>query len=324
MPDFRTTFPPTPSKVKLTHYDHILCIGSCFSQEIGQKIANYKFKTLINPQGIVFNPMSIADTLSSLEQGRTFGEKDIFENAGLWRSWQHHSQFAKTDPNQSLEGMNLAAHEAAVFLKKTNRLFLTFGTSIVYEHKITGEIVANAHKMPADTFVKRFLTITEITEKLQGILQLLKENNPDLEVILTLSPIRHLRDGFVENQRSKAILLTATHQLVENYDFIHYFPAYELLLDDLRDYRFYEADMIHPNAVAVDYIWDFFKQTYVDAPTLQVFPALDKLRAAMLHRPFNGDSREYLVFKEQQRLILKGLMERYPLIDFSAEIAFFS
>jgi hypothetical protein len=319
MSDFRTVLKPIPSTVSLSHTDRILCIGSCFSEEIGKKMTDYKFNTLINPFGIVFNPISMADSLQCLLDGRVFTENDIFENAGLWRSWQHHSKFAKPDPNTTLEGMNNAAKEASIFLKNTNRLFLTFGTAIVYEHLETGEIVANAHKMPLKTFKKRFLKVEEITEKLGIVLSELKKMNPDLEVILTVSPIRHLRDGFVENQRSKAILLLACHQLNA-----HYFPAYELLLDDLRDYRFYEADMIHPNAVAVDYIWSFFKQTYCKEQTQQLFLELDKINAAKQHLPFNPDSLEYLKFKEEQKKAIVLLNEKHPMVDFSADLAFFS
>lgn len=218
-----------------------------------------------------------------------------------------------------LAGINAAYSESAASLKKTSRLLLTFGTADVFELKNTGQIVANNHKMPAALFQERRLSIAEIAESMVGILQKLKSENADLQIVLTVSPVRHLRGGAVANQRSKATLVLACEEICHQLDFAHYFPAYELLLDDLRDYRFYAADMVHPSDTAVGYIWDFFANMFFSPETKRLNERIGKITAAARHRPFNPDTAEHRAFARAQLEAIENLKKEEPGLDFGEE-----
>lgn len=324
METFRTVLKSQPAPFAIGHADRMLLIGSCFTEHIGEKLADFKFSTLTNPFGIVYNPASIASCLERLfSENQFFSENEIFENAGLWHSWQHHGSFSKTFKTEMLEGLNAAYSEAAAFLKKANRLLLTFGTADVFALKTTGQIVANNHKMPAALFQERRLSVAEIAESAVGILQKIKTENADLQVVVTVSPVRHLRGGAVANQRSKATLVLACEEICRRLSFAQYFPAYELLLDDLRDYRFYAADMTHPSDVAVDYIWDFFSETFFSEKTKMLNERIGKIAAAVRHRPFNPGTAEHRAFARTQLEAIEGLKKEKPHLDFSAETAHF-
>jgi hypothetical protein len=324
METFRTALKPQLAPFSIGHADRVLLVGSCFTEHIGEKLAAFKFSTLTNPFGIVYNPASIAACLECLfSENQFFSEKDIFENAGLWHSWQHHGQFSKPSKNEMLEGLNVAYSEAAAFLKKTNCLLLTFGTADVFTLKTTGQIVANNHKMPAALFAERRLSVTEIVEFSVGILQKIKAKNPEFQVVVTVSPVRHLRGGAVANQRSKATLVLACEEICRQLSFAYYFPAYELLLDDLRDYRFYAADMAHPSDVAVGYIWDFFSETFFSEKTKRLNDRIGKIIAAVSHRPFNADTAEHHAFAQAQLAAIENLKKEQPHLDFSAEVTHF-
>ena len=247
MSSFRTTLLHSPSPTPITHAHQLLLIGSCFTEHIGQKLFERKFNTLINPFGIVYNPHSIAQCINRLSaENQAFEAEMLFENAGLWHSWEHHGYFSHPDKNEALKGLNSAYRVAADHLKKTDFLMLTLGTAEVFELRETHQIVANNHKMPASLFTSRRLSVAEIVETFKNALSNLKQINPSIQVILSVSPVRHLRNGMIENQRSKATLILACEALCSQLDNTHYFPAYELLMDDLRDYRFYTSDMLHP------------------------------------------------------------------------------
>lgn len=324
METFRTVLKTQPAPFVIGHSNRLMLVGSCFTEHIGWRLAAFKFPTLTNPFGIVYNPASIARCLERLlAENQFFSEKDIFENAGLWHSWEHHGRFSKPDKAEMLAGLNVAYSEAAGFLKKANRLLLTFGTADVFELKNTGQIVANNHKMPAALFQERRLSIAEIAESTVGILQKIKSKNADLQVVLTVSPVRHLRGGAVANQRSKATLVLACEDICRQLDFAHYFPAYELLLDDLRDYRFYAADMIHPSDTAVDYIWDFFADTFFSEKTKTLNERIGKITAAARHRPFNPDTAEHRAFARAQLEAIASLKKEWPGLDFGAEEGWF-
>jgi hypothetical protein len=254
---------------------------------------------------------------------QVFDETELFEHAGLWRSWEHHGHFAQADKNAALTGINQAYRLGADWLHRSNRLLLTFGTADVFALHDTGQVVANNHKMPGGHFAPRRLAVSEIVENTLGILQKIKIENPDLQVIVTVSPVRHLREGAVANQRSKATLVLACEQICQNLPFVHYFPAYELLLDDLRDYRFYASDMVHPSEVAVDYIWQAFCDTYFSSGTKVLLGSIEKMQAAVRHRPFNPDTREHQSFLQAQLEALERLQKEWPNLDFSTERAHF-
>jgi len=278
---FRTILQPSKSPIEISHRDKVLCMGSCFAEHIGERLIYYKIPTSLNPFGIVYNPISIVESLEYLlKTDFIFSEKNnqLVESPIGWNSFTHHGQFSHPQKEIVVEKINTALQETRNFLNNTTKLILTFGTANVFVYKKTGQIVANCHKVPQQEFV---------------ILQKLKKSFPHLEVIVTVSPVRHIRDGLVENQRSKATLVMALNHMVEQYDFVHYFPSYELLLDDLRDYRFYKKDLIHPTEMAVDYIWDFFTQTWFSQDTIELNQKIKKIRMAASHRPLKPDSPKH-------------------------------
>lgn len=335
-----------------------MLIGSCFTEHIGNQLAGYKFPTLTNPSGIVYNPASIVSGLERLfNENQFFTEQEIFENAGLWHSWEHHGRFSKPGKEETLAGINAAYADAVAFLKKANRLLLTFGTADVFMLRDMGSaavtppgsgafrpatrvgsaindlgqgglkaalpVVANNHKMSAALFQERRLSVTEIAESTIGILQKIKSKNADLQVVLTVSPVRHLRSGAVASQRSKATLVLACDEICRRLDFAHYFPAYELLLDDLRDYRFYAADMVHPSEVAVQYIWNFFAGTFFSEDTKRLNERIGKIVAAARHRPFNPATEEHRAFARAQLEAIENLKKEWTALDFGEEEVYF-
>ncbi len=318
---FRTTLRPIPAPVNIGHKYRSLLLGSCFTEHIGQKLSDRKFQTLTNPFGIVYNPISIASCLERIaDEDRLFIEEDLFENAGLWHSWEHHGRFSHPNKMDALKSINTAYQAAAEEIKKTDFLLLTFGTADVFELRASGQVVANNHKMPSVHFIQRRLTVTEIVEKTVKAIKRL----PHAQVILTVSPVRHLRNGLIENQRAKAILLLACEEICRELENVHYFPAYELLLDDLRDYRFYAADMIHPSEVAVEYVWQYFSDTYFSESTRQLNERIEKIRTAAQHRPFHPNTEPHKAFVQAQLIAIEGLKKEMPGLDFGAEEAGFS
>ncbi len=319
MPDFRTKLPPFQSPLRLAHSDHTLCVGSCFAEHIGGRLRKLKFPALVNPFGIVYNPVSVGQVFEKLLSGEPFREEDLFENLGLWHSFAHHGRFSYPEKTEALEGVNRSLAEAGAFLAKANRLIVTLGTSNVFVFKKNGEIVANCHKVPGHEFERRRLTIAEIVQALAPVFEKLWEQTPSLEIIATVSPVRHLRDGLIENQRSKATLLLALEEICRRLPFVHYFPAYEILLDDLRDYRFYEADMAHPNPVAVDYVWQYFEEAFFDEKTRTLCRRIERIAAAAAHRPFHPQSVEYQNFIKKTMEEMERLEREFPGLDFGEE-----
>ena len=273
------------------------------------------------PFGTVYNPISMARCLDRLLEGnKPFFQNELFENAGLWRSWEHHSDFAAPDPLETLLIINTRYNEAASFLKTTNTLLLTLGTADVHLLKTTGQVVANNHKIPAAAFETRRMTPEEVAETLSVVLKKMLH----CRVILTVSPVRHLRLGLHENQLSKAVLLLACNILTRKFPNVCYFPAYELQLDDLRDYRFYADDMIHPARQAVDYIWKYFSKIFFSPETMDLVFQLEKLDRALQHRPFHPESSEHQAFKITQLLRVQAMTTKYPFLNLQAELKHFS
>jgi GSCFA family len=321
---FRTILQPTPATFSIQREHQICCIGSCFTENIGKKLIENKFSTYINSFGIVYNPISIAKQLTTLSDEKfIFEEKNCIEHGGVWHSFEHHSSFSMLTKENLLENIHIEWQKARNFLQKTNVLILTLGTAFTYEYLPTGEIVANCHQLPNQQFSKKMRSVAEVVASLSPVLQELKHQNRDLQVILTVSPVRHLSDGMVENQRSKSVLLLAAAELEAQLGFATYFPAYEIVMDDLRDYRFFEADMLHPNEVAIGYIWAFFEQTFFKKSTLQINQQITNLRKARAHRPFQASSEGYLAFVKQQLTTIETLTKKYEWLDFEEEKAFF-
>lgn len=321
--NFRTTLSVTKSSDKITHQTNLMSIGSCFSEHIGERLLDYKFPIVINPHGILFNPISIANSLIQIIHNQQLVEDDIFYHNHRWQSFFHHGRFAKADKKDCLNAINQSIQTAHQQLQNLDFLILTFGTANVFEYKKTGQIVANCHKVPNTEFERKRLKINDITTAFQPIFNELKTINPNLKIILTVSPVRHIRDGLVENQRSKSTLLLAADELAKAYDFIIYFPSYELIIDDLRDYRFYKEDMIHPSKVAVDYVWNYFENTYFSKETRQINGQLQKIIQAKKHRPFDEKSENHQLFLRKQVSKINNLQQQYPFLDFGEDLKWF-
>ena len=317
-------FQVTPSPVKISYTDKILFIGSCFTEEIGQQMHNLKFGVLQNPNGILYDPVSISSALVSYIDNKKFTEDDLFMLEELWHSWQHHSFFSGMNKETVLRNINHSQSEAHGFLKTSSWLIITAGTSYNYRLKKSGEPVANCHKAPQGYFEKELLTVEEIVYNLSTAISKLRFFNPQLKIIFTVSPVRHIRDGVIENSRSKARLIEAIHTIKEGAQNVFYFPAYELLIDVLRDYRFYKKDLVHPSDIAIEYIFESFSNAFIDEPGKKLLEEIRMVIAAMNHKPFQKESAAHKKFMKAQLQKIEQIKANHPLINFSKEEKYFS
>lgn len=293
---FRTELITGPASFKIDHRQKILTIGSCFSQVIGERLAENKFEALVNPFGTVFNPVSIIQLLQA-SANNDFNAIDApIENRGTWFNYHVHSDFYGNTKEVLSTKVKTVLQNVQLHLQQSDVLIITFGTAFVYRLQATQQIVANCHKVPAQNFTKELLTVEEITKTFEALYQQLKAIRPSLNIILTVSPVRHTKDTLSLNSVSKSTLRLACHALNEAYGNVFYFPAYEIMLDDLRDYRFYKADMIHPTEVAEEYIWNKFSNAYFEEDTKQVLNDWASVSKALQHKPFREDSDEYRKF----------------------------
>jgi GSCFA family. len=310
---------------KIDYSTGVMFVGSCFSDNIGQKLNALKFPVDINPFGVLYNPVSIANSLELLKNQTIFDESDLFHDKGLWNSFSHHSSFSDVDLDVTLTRINSQIQTSGQFLKDADFLMLTFGTAWVYQIKGTDQVVSNCHKVAASHFTKRRLNVAEIVGAYMTLLDDLWKFNPKLKIVFTVSPIRHWKDGAVENQVSKSTLILAINELVNTFNgrACAYFPAYELVMDELRDYRYYAADMIHLSDVAVDYVFERFRNVLISKETLKVSARIEKLRKAMSHRPFKTNSTEYRRFVELNIQEIHDLQIAFPNFNFKDELTFF-
>lgn len=287
-------------------------MGSCFTENLGSYMQNHCFDTIINPFGILYNPISVASSLSQIQQNYKYTLRDLEHENGVYFSYQHHGRFSDPNPDVLLTNINDSINHAHESLPNTDWLFITLGSAYVFEKIDTEEIVANCHKMPGTLFQRRLLSLSEIIFSLSDSIASLLEQNPDLNIVFTISPIRHWRDGAVNNQRSKSLLNVAVHQLVEKFENVSYFPAYEILMDDLRDYRFYDSDMLHPSPVAIDYIRQKFIDAFIDDQNTAILNDIHKLHKARSHKldfPLSQASMNFI----QQQINLIHVMKINPL-----------
>jgi hypothetical protein len=296
---FRTEITLSPVEFQLSHPDKIMMAGSCFIENISLPMAQAGFSTDVNPFGILYNPVSIAQSLSDLIENKIYTPEALFLHQGVYFSLAHHSRFSGTNKEQVLEQINTRIKQSSGFLKEARLLILTFGTATVYRLLSSGEIVSNCHKLPSGLFREERLPVGRIVRLWDELIKRLQTINPELHILFTVSPVRHWKNGIHENQLNKASLLLAVNELVKENERCYYFPSYEIMMDDLRDYRFYADDMIHPNRQAIDYIWEKFSQAYFAPATRIVIKEWESIQQALNHRPFHPESEEYRAFKEK-------------------------
>lgn len=303
----------------ISYADKILFIGSCFSEEIGNKMKTFKFDVLQNPNGILYDPESIADALLKYVQLKTYKEEDLFELNGLWHSWKHHSAFSAADKNEVLKNINGSLSRAHAFLKEAKFLIITLGTAFHYQLKINNANVANCHKAPADFFTKELLDINKIKNSLSNSISALMVFNPELKIIFTISPVKHVRDGVVQNLRSKSRLIEASHAIIKQNKNSFYFPSYELVTEVLRDYRFYKNDLVHPNETAVDYVFSRFCNSLLNESSRTIMKEVKAVLSAVNHKPFFKESAAHQKFIKATLKQMIAIENQIPLIDFSKE-----
>jgi len=323
--DFRTKVDIADFGFKINHGHSCIFTGSCFAENVGAKMKNSKIKTLINPTGIHYNPISLAKSIEMALSANPISAADLFYANGVWNHFNFHSQFSGYTEEETCAKMTVALKAFATTLKKTNFLFVTFGTSFVYELSETGSVVTNCHKIAEKNFNRRFVNPAETIEVWNQTIQKLKTVNPKLKIIFTVSPIRHFRDGATNNLFSKSALLLAIRELTEKDTghCVYYFPAYEMWMDELRDYRFFADDMLHPSNVAINYIWERFSEVFFSKTTSELNNKIDTIIFASHHRVFNPNTTEHVLFCKNMISKIENLVKEYPELDFSEEERFF-
>ena len=325
---FKLTLEAKPSKYPIEYGDKLMLIGSCFTENIGAKFKSHLFEISENPYGILFNPVSVTNALTEIMDLRKYKSDDLFQHNELWHSWSHHSRFSAIKQEDALENINRTILDAHHFLKSANRLVITLGSAWLYHLTNEaplgkGQVVANNHKGPINWFFKSLMQPNELLENLHALVARLQTFNPNLHIVFTISPVRHLREGLIENNRSKAVLIHAVHELVSQSNQVDYFPAYEYVMDDLRDYRFYAEDLVHPNFAASGYVWDKLVETYMDHKTQAIMKQIAELQLAMNHKPFFTGSVEHQKFLQSYILKTESLMAAHPTLSLQDHLAFF-
>lgn len=314
--ELQTRIPITPSDNPIDYQGKLVLLGSCFVENMGQKLDYFKFQQIQNPFGILFHPLAIENLVQRAIQEETYRKEEIFESDGIWHCFDAHSDLRSDGPEALLNLLNHRLKETRSSLETASHIIITLGTAWVYGHWASGKTVANCHKVPQKHFNKKLLSVTEIESSLNNVVGMIQKVNSQAQIILTISPVRHLKDGFMENQRSKAHLFTALHQIINGHS-VSYFPSYEIMMDELRDYRFYGKDMVHPNELAVDYIWQKFKSVWIAEEAYPTMDEVDAVQKGLLHRPFNPDSEAHQKFKTLLRTKIAYLQERYPFMKFN-------
>jgi hypothetical protein len=327
---------PLPKPIEYS--SKILLTGSCFTEHIGNSLEELKFLVLQNPNGILFDPHSVCKSLISYIENRKFTEKDFFQLNEVWHSWNHHSRFSNIDLQEAVRIVNQSQERAHTFLKNADWIIITLGSSFSYRltelagsakvSSLKGNLgeagVANCHRAPAQWFQKHLMTIDEIVSDLDHTLQRLFQFNSNIHILFTVSPVRHTRDGAVDNNRSKARLIESIHHFVNKYDKIFYFPAYELVIDVLRDYRFYDADLVHPNYMGTEFVLEKFSETCFDESTRAIMQQVKDIVTAKKHKAFQPQTKAHQQFLKMYLEKTKALHSKYPFLNLQEEIDYFS
>ena len=320
---FRTTFAIDPSPVKITYKDPVMFIGSCFASSIGEQMEIGRMPVMINPAGAVYNPVSVYDNIEMIIRNKVFTSDDLFNNNGTYLSFSHNTEFSSWDPGIALKSINEKSKKAHEFLASARFLFITFGTARIYRLQANKKIVSNCHKLPSDFFSPGLLSVDEIVSLWSELLNRLNGLYPELKVVFTISPVRHWKDGAHGNQISKSVLFLAVDELLKHNSSPGYLPAYELVMDDLRDYRFYDDDMLHPSSEAIMYIWEAFASAYIDSNTFENRKEVVKITKAMEHHLLTDSPSGVAKFAGKMLAKIEAISVKMPAIDLTSEKNYF-
>lgn len=321
MMKLQTQLSLSPQQPQIDYQSKLLLLGSCFTENIGKKLEYFKFQNYQNPFGVIFNPISVEKLVHRALNGTYFTEEDIFEQNQLWHCFEIHSSLSGIDKNDFLEHINLQLSQFKTQLTEVSHCIITLGSSWVYRHIKNDKIVANCHKIPQKAFSKEMLSVETISESLKNIVSEIQQVNPRVTFIFTVSPVRHIKDGFEENTLSKAHLISGLHYFINQQSTIHkpqcfYFPSFELMMDELRDYRFYKEDMLHPNQTAIQYIWDRFLLVWISKETNPLQKEIDTIQKGLQHRSNNPESKVHLAFMNNLQQKMNQLSKAHPHISF--------
>ena len=311
--NFRTEIQLNKERNQIDYTANMLLIGSCFSENISTKLQYYKFNTFSNPFGILFNPIAIETLITNAINEKIYTENEIFQLNEQWHCFDTHSDLSSTNKNDLLQNINAATHSTQHQLTNATHILITLGTAWVYRFIETDTIVGNCHKVPQKKFLKELLSVDEIIASLENMSTLIKAVNPKTNIIFTVSPVRHIKDGFIENSQSKAHLLSAIHQITDKRKQLYYFPSYEIMLDDLRDYRFYNIDMIHPNETAINYIWEQFIHVWIHENSVSIMKEVNSIQKGLAHKPFNPNSEQHKLFLASLQTKIQDLQKQYHI-----------
>jgi len=316
--NFRTKINTGQASNQITYHNSLLTIGSCFAKHIGSKLEQYKFQVSNNEFGTVYNPLSIFTLLQSALDQNQIIIKDLIQNGDIYSHWDFHSDFSSIHPEEVVKHTNQIIEQTSGLLQKLNYIFISFGSAFAYQHK--GKIVTNCHKFPATQFLKIRLTTAAILEEFSNLKSQIEAVNKNINWVFTVSPVRHVRDGIIDNQRSKSILIESCHQITDQFENCTYFPSYEIMMDDLRDYRFYTADLLHPNEQAIDYIWDIFTSMYIDQNAIATMKKINKIIQNVNHKSFHPNSDTHQKFIKKTLALINEMQLDHESVDFTSEI----
>ncbi|MEA1886037.1 MAG: GSCFA domain-containing protein [Bacteroidota bacterium] len=322
--ELRTKVKISPAKKKIAYSSPVLFIGSCFADDIGRQFQKGKLEVLINPFGVLYNPLSAGRALQLVMEGKSFCKEDLFYYDHKYLSFYHDTGFSSRNYEKSLEKINNSLSEARTFLKSAAYLFITFGTAWVYRWKENNEVVANCHKIPAKRFSRHLLKSEDIVNRWTQLISGLNEFNSNLNIVFTTSPVRHLKDGAHGNQVSKSTLLVAIEELISGGEHLSYFPSYEIVLDELRDYRFYNKDMVHPSDTAIEYIWERFTDAYFNNETSFVYDSVSKITEATRHIISSDEKDDIMRFRDSMLAQIEKLKNKYPFVNLDEEEDYFN
>jgi hypothetical protein len=316
---FRTQIPISKSDRPIGYDSKVVSLGSCFAVHMAQKFDSFQFWNSVNPFGILFHPHAIGKLLHLAETQKQFTDTDVFFHNERWHCFDAHSDLSDSDQGNLMQKLNDSVLQTNLQIRQATHIIITYGTAWVYRENASNATVANCHKVPQAHFSNEILSVEAIRESIADTIQIIKRLNPHAQIIFTISPVRHLKDGFVENQRSKSNLISALHDVLQSDDFnlqSSYFPSYEIVMDELRDYRFYDRDMIHPTQMAIDYIWERFSQTHISETALPIMEKVGQIRKNLAHRPFNPDSESHRYFLDKLRESILAVQKQYPHMHF--------